>query len=102
MDRVHLLVTTALPDGSESSSQQEHNRGLQTLTSPPKSPDPNPIKHLWDALEQVRSTDVNMESAEPSDRAPTGRSCCVGGFNVVAERRTFSLFVWPVAESTCL
>lgn len=78
MDRALPLVTPALPDGSEPSSQQEHNKRLEALTLPPNSPDPNPTERLWDALEQVRSTDVSAEDAKPSDRARPVRAS-VGG-----------------------
>lgn len=49
-DQTHPLVATVLPDGCNE---------FKVSTWPPKSPDPNTIKSLWDVPEQLQSMEAS-------------------------------------------
>lgn len=61
---------------AESAKEQleEHDKGAEVLTRPLNSPDPNPIKHPWDAPEQTQSLQAQLDnSQDPKDPLPTSQ-----------------------------
>lgn len=54
-----LPIRTMRPDTLQHYTVQEWpkecDKELKVSTWTPKSPDPNPIKHLWDKLDQVQT-----------------------------------------------